>query len=70
MRQPSQKAMEKRVERAYYAGCSGVQINIMDISKVFKAGVAAIVAQPEISDADLTVKFRAIVDAINLGVAA
>ena len=62
--------MEKRVERAYYAGCSGVQINIMDISKVFKAGVAAIVAQPEISDADLTVKVRAIVDAINLGVAA
>ena len=28
----------KRVEQAYYAGCNGVQINIMDISKVFKHG--------------------------------
>jgi len=29
---------EKRIERAYYAGCTGVQINVMDIGKVFKQG--------------------------------
>ena len=55
---------EARIERAYYAGCSGVQINIMDIPKVFRQGDAVIAAQPEISDAELVVKIRAIVDNI------
>lgn len=37
-----QKQADKRVERLYYASCSGVQINIMDIGKVFRAGREAI----------------------------
>ena len=38
------KAIDKRVEQAYYATCSGVQINIMNIGKVFAAGRAALAA--------------------------
>jgi hypothetical protein len=34
-------AVDKEIESAYYRRCSGIQINIMDISKVFKAGRAA-----------------------------
>lgn len=36
------KAIDRRVEAAYYATCSGVQIDVMDISKVFAAGRQAI----------------------------
>lgn len=32
----------RRVERAYYRTCSGVQINVLDIGKVFTAGRAAL----------------------------
>jgi hypothetical protein len=30
--------IQSRIERAYYAECSGVQINVMDIAKVFNEG--------------------------------
>jgi hypothetical protein len=34
----SKKQIDLRIEKAYRAGCSGVQINIMDIPKVFNFG--------------------------------
>lgn len=36
------KANRRRVEQAFNASCHGVQIDIMDIGKVFTAGLAAI----------------------------
>lgn len=36
------KAIDKRVEAAYYATCSGIQVNIMDIPKVFAEGRKAV----------------------------
>jgi hypothetical protein len=33
-----QTRVEELIERAYYASCSGIQINVMDIGKVFAFG--------------------------------
>ncbi len=38
MRKPTAKQIDKLIEQIYYKRCSGIQINIMDIGKVFKAG--------------------------------
>lgn len=51
------KLIEQRIERAYYKTCSGVQINVMDIDKVFDAGRKAL--RMSDSEADLE---RAIVE--------
>jgi hypothetical protein len=34
----AEKAADKRIERIYYATCSGVAIDVMDIGKVFAFG--------------------------------
>ncbi len=36
------KAARRRVEQVYYANCSGIQIDMMDIPKVFDVGLKAI----------------------------
>lgn len=38
------KQRDATIERLYRQRCSGIEINIMDISKVFKVGHAAIAA--------------------------
>lgn len=45
------KAIDQRIEAAYYRNCSGVQIDIMDIGRVFKAGRAALAAGQDVDAA-------------------
>lgn len=49
----SKNRLDKRIERLYYARCRGIEINVMDIGKVFKAGAASVLAKPNISDDEL-----------------
>lgn len=58
----AEKAIDKRVERAYYATCSGIQINVMDIPKVFKVGAEA--AKRGLGDIELGIAIREYVDTI------
>lgn len=60
----TEKLIDARVERAYYSKCTGVQINIMDIGKVFNVGRGFIVAEPAITDAALADKVAAFVQTI------
>jgi hypothetical protein len=55
------KAEEGRIEKLYHEACSGVQIDTIDISKVFHAGRKAIALNCAITDAELT---KVIVDFI------
>jgi hypothetical protein len=55
-------AADRWIERLYYQHCSGVQINVLDISKVFRVGTAAIAANPQITDEQLA---KVIVDFVN-----
>jgi len=43
------KAVDERINRIYVRNCSGIQIDIMDISKVFKVGREAVSKHPEMS---------------------
>ena len=58
------KAAEKKVEKIYYANCSGIQINIMSIGKVFKVGVAAVAEG--LDDAAITEAVTSYVETIRL----
>lgn len=44
-------AIDKLIERAYYRVAQGVQINVMDIAKIYRAGHAAAQAGGEVEAA-------------------
>ena len=56
------KLADKRVSAAYHATCSGIQINMMDIPKVFKVGLRAITEGCD--DESLRLTVRAYVETI------
>ena len=59
----AQKEADKRIERVYYARCSGVQIDIMDIGKIFACGQRLLASGP-MSDAQLGDAIAAFVETI------
>jgi hypothetical protein len=56
------KINENRIQAAYQAGCSGIQVNLMDIGKIFKVGETAIAEGAD--DAVLQQRIRTFVDSI------
>ena len=44
---------DKRIERLYYANCSGAPMKALDICRVLQAGNRAIALNSEITDAEL-----------------
>jgi hypothetical protein len=58
----AQEAIDRRVERAFYTSCSGIQLDIMDIQKVFQIGRNAVLDQ--LDDAELANVIRRYVDTI------
>lgn len=60
-----EKAIEARINKAYHATCQGIEINIMDISKVSKVGRECIDAgQAGENDEGLRTKIKAFVETI------
>jgi hypothetical protein len=45
------KQTDKLIEAAYYRNCQGTMINIMDISKIFAAGRAALAEDRDLDTA-------------------
>jgi hypothetical protein len=64
MAKRGQKKIDDRIERAFNASCKGVQINIMDIGKVFEVGRLAVAEGAD--DAMLAAKIRGFVDTIKV----
>ena len=55
-------ATDRRIEQAYYRTCSGVQINVLDIGRVFAVGRASVAAGDD--DEALAAKVAAFVETI------
>jgi hypothetical protein len=58
------KLNDARIQRLYGQRCSGIQIDIMDIGKVFKVAERAMAQQPDISDEQLGSEIAAYVEQI------
>lgn len=56
------KKMDRRIEAAYYRSCTGLQISIMDIGKVFEYGRHQIA--DGVDDAQLAAGLRAYVETL------
>lgn len=61
-----QKKADDRINTIYCKRCSGVQIGVMDIGKVFAAGRKAIEENPDITDEALGDKVAEFVETIRL----
>jgi hypothetical protein len=57
-----QKKVEARIDRAYRAHCEGIQISVLDISKVFAVGQSAVAEG--VDDAVLGERIKAFVETI------
>ncbi len=55
-------ARDKRIEAIYYAKCSGVVINVFDISKIFAAGRLAIETGGDVERAVVDTALRCAAD--------
>jgi len=62
----AEKLAEKRIDAAYRATCSGIQINILDIPKVFDEGQKWLDANPNLTDDALAAAIRAYVETIRM----
>ena len=51
MTKRQQNQIDRQIDAIVRQRCSGLQINVMDISKVFKAGYAAIAAGQDLETA-------------------
>ena len=50
----ARQGIDERISRVFMQNCSGIEIDITDIPKVFKAGRDAVSKHPEMSDNQLT----------------
>lgn len=57
------KKQDQRIERAYYATCRGIQVDIMDISKIFDHG-RKLIEESNVDDAALARGIREYVETI------
>ncbi len=61
----AEKLIDRRIERAYYDTCCNIQINVMDIGKIFAFGRIKIEAGED--DEQLRSSIRNYVETIRVG---